>query len=88
MFSIGKCKSPGIDGFTTKKFQVQWDIVGQDVIIVVFFLGYGRVRNVKQSIIQGCMWNIGNGCNKYAFSNHWVKNCVPEVKSSITLSQA
>nr|XP_043629971.1 uncharacterized protein LOC122601271 [Erigeron canadensis] len=32
MFSIGKCKAPGLDGFTSAFFKKSWSIVGKDVL--------------------------------------------------------
>ncbi|XP_024963365.1 uncharacterized protein LOC112503582 [Cynara cardunculus var. scolymus] len=44
MFSIGNYKAPGSDGFSSKFFKAEWDIVGRDVEIAIHNFFY-RVLN-------------------------------------------
>ncbi|GJY37828.1 hypothetical protein Tco_0424192 [Tanacetum coccineum] len=52
MFSMGNEKSPGPDGFTAAFFKEAWDIVGNDVILVVreFFVNGRLLKELNHTI--------------------------------------
>ncbi|GKB48885.1 hypothetical protein Tco_0899638, partial [Tanacetum coccineum] len=54
MFSMGNEKSPGPDGFRAAFFKEAWDIVGNDVILVVreFFVNGRLLKELNHTIIS------------------------------------
>nr|XP_043639247.1 uncharacterized protein LOC122610317 [Erigeron canadensis] len=53
MFSIGECKAPGPDGFTSAFFKKSWSIVGKDVLLAVHdFFNKGKLlKELNHTII-------------------------------------